>query len=77
MFRKRRREGLHRRVLDDEASLRDAEVKVTHSAMNYLYYGEFANTFRFNTTRSHAWKCSKSTAVLKAGSNAGVTTPPR
>ncbi len=28
-----------------------------------------------NTTRSHAWKCSKSTAVLKAGSNAGDTTP--
>ncbi|AST82324.1 hypothetical protein CI104_16895 [Citrobacter farmeri] len=45
--------------------------------MNYLYYGEFANTFRFNTIRSHAWKCSKSTAVLKAGSNAGDTTPPR
>ncbi|ATF52039.1 hypothetical protein CO701_07115 [Citrobacter werkmanii] len=44
--------------------------------MNYLYYGEFANIFRFNTTRSRAWKCSKSTAVLKAGSNAGVMIPP-
>ena len=35
------------------------------------YDEEIAN----NTTRSHAWKCSKSTAVLKAGSNAGDTTP--
>ena len=47
------------------------QVKVTHSTLNKRYDEEIAN----NTTRSHAWKCSKSTAVLKAGSNAGDTTP--
>ncbi|MFP1452335.1 alpha/beta hydrolase-fold protein [Escherichia coli] len=45
----------------------NTEVKVTHSTLNKRYDEEIAN----NTTRSHAWKCSKSTAVLKAGSNAG------
>ncbi|MFO6426674.1 hypothetical protein ACLBOM_14850 [Escherichia coli] len=49
----------------------NTEVKVTHSTLNKRYDEEIAN----NTTRSHAWKCSKSTAVLKAGSNAGDTTP--
>ncbi|OWE67169.1 hypothetical protein A8M52_21890, partial [Escherichia coli] len=41
----------------------NTEVKVTHSTLNKRYDEEIAN----NTTRSHAWKCSKSTAVLKAG----------
>ncbi|RFU89980.1 hypothetical protein DZA29_19650 [Citrobacter gillenii] len=67
---------LTRGYIDDDVCLPIAEVKVTHGIMNYLYYGEFANIFRFNTTRSRAWKCSKSTAVLKAGSNAGVMIPP-
>ncbi|KYV21792.1 hypothetical protein AML36_10230 [Escherichia coli] len=49
----------------------NTEVKVTHSTLNKRYDEEIAN----NTTRSHAWKCSKSTAVLKAGSNAGDKTP--
>ncbi|EFO2100252.1 hypothetical protein DP033_17170 [Escherichia coli] len=48
-----------------------AEVKVTHNTLNKRYDEKIAN----NITRSHAWKCSKSTAVLKAGSNAGGTTP--
>ncbi|EEW7496147.1 hypothetical protein AAG94_03550 [Escherichia albertii] len=46
------------------------KVKVTHGALNKRYDGENVN----NTTRSHAWKCSQSTAVLKAGCNAGGTT---
>ncbi len=37
----------------------NTEVKVTHSTLNKRYDEEIAN----NTTRSHAWKCSKSTAV--------------
>ncbi|ATF99988.1 hypothetical protein CO700_14340 [Citrobacter koseri] len=52
-------------------------MKVTHSAMNNLYYGEIARLIQVQHKRSHAWICSKSTVVLKAGSNAGDTTPPR
>ncbi|WNT50759.1 hypothetical protein [Shigella dysenteriae] len=47
------------------------QIQLIRGITNKRYDEEIAN----NTTRSHAWKCSKSTAVFKAGSNAGDTTP--
>ncbi|ARI09619.1 hypothetical protein BME18_21000 [Klebsiella michiganensis] len=59
--------------INDAIRSEKEEVKVTHEAMKYLYYGKL----RLRHLRSPAWNCSKSTAVLKVGSNAGGTTPQR
>ncbi|RUS51052.1 hypothetical protein B7L13_21430 [Klebsiella oxytoca] len=59
--------------INDAIRSEKEEVKVTHQRMKYLYYGKL----RLRHLRSPAWNCSKSTAVLKVGSNAGGTTPPR
>ncbi|EAA7191573.1 TPA_asm: hypothetical protein G0E04_15995 [Salmonella enterica subsp. enterica serovar Napoli] len=68
---------LMQRYLNDEACLCITEVKVTHNAVNNLYYEESAYLIRFTIKGAPAWKCSKSTDVLAAGSSAGVIMPPR
>ncbi|WP_437145333.1 hypothetical protein [Salmonella enterica] len=68
---------LTQRYLNDEACLCITEVKVTHNAVNNLYYEESAYLIRFTIKGAPAWKCSKSTDVLAAGSSADVIMPPR